>query len=79
MNYDALSIDELDALSIELKAEIEALRERRRAIRLARDLKVEAAHIAAAIARAGLDGVVAVPGPAELRARLGRTAAGEVE
>ena len=36
MNYDALSIDELDALSIELKAEIEALRERRRAIRLTR-------------------------------------------
>lgn len=76
-DYEAMTVDELDAASVALKNQIEALRDERRVIKAMRDVLVEREHIAAAIERAGLAGVVAVPGTAEIRLRLERAVAVE--
>ena len=74
-DYEAMTVDELDAASVALKNQIEALRDERRVIRAMRDVLVEREHIAAAIERAGLTGVVAIPGAAEIQLRIARGAA----
>ena len=61
-DYESMTIEELDAANVALKREIEALRDERRVIKAIREVLVEREHIAAAIERAGLTGVVAVPG-----------------
>lgn len=40
MNYEAMTVDELDALSVKLKGEIEAIRDVRREAKAVRDRKV---------------------------------------
>lgn len=76
-DYESMTIEELDAANVALKREIEALRDERRVIKAIREVLVEREHIAAAIERAGLAGVVAVPGTAEIRLRLERAVAVE--
>lgn len=60
-DLEAMTVDELDALSVGLKREIEALRERRIAIKAVRERKVYREHVMRAVANAGLEGVVVVP------------------
>ncbi len=73
-DYESMTIEELDAANVALKREIEALRDERRVIKAIREVLVEREHIAAAIERAGLTGVVAIPGTAEIQLRIARAA-----
>lgn len=66
---EAMSIDELDALNVQLKREGEAIRDRRLAIRAERDRKVWHQNAREALERVGLDGVVVIPETAHLSAR----------
>lgn len=68
IGLETMPIEDLDALSASIKADIDVLREKRRTIKAVRETKVLRENIAARITAAGLDGVVVVPETAHLNA-----------
>ena len=67
--FEDMTIDELDELSVGLKREIEALREKRQNIARVRDEKVERLNAESRIKAAGLEGIVASPNTAVFSVR----------
>lgn len=70
MNLEDLSIDELDAMSIELKNQIEDLRKQRQEIKRVREVKAVQENIQRQIDASGLQGIIVAPTPAEIKVRL---------
>lgn len=60
-DLQAMTVEELDAASVELKREINEIRERRREIKVVRETKVLRDHIERTVKNAGLEGIVVIP------------------
>lgn len=69
MKYEDMSIDQLDAASVELKLDIAKLHGRRLEIAKVRAAKVEEARLEDRMKAAGLEGYTLVPKPASLAAK----------
>jgi len=67
VDFESMSIDELIEYKCGVKAQINALREQKKAAHVVYQRKLERWHIEEAIKRAGLDGLVVIPGPAALK------------
>ena len=67
--FEDMTIDELDELSVGLKREIEALREKRQNIARVRDEKVERLNAESSIKAAGLEGIAVIPNTAVFSVR----------